>query len=89
MVIVLFNDIIPCAGGTYIAPDGINNIVKRCVFSLRVDPCFPREAKLTDMGLTDTVRLYEHPEGADHWPQDKRGTRTVCDIQKCGNFVEV
>ena len=27
-VIVLFNDIVPRGGGTYIAPDGIKNVVQ-------------------------------------------------------------
>lgn len=34
-------------------------------------------------------RLYDHPEGSDGWPQDETGSRTVCDIQECSDFVEV
>ncbi|KAL5498099.1 hypothetical protein ACEPAH_2229 [Sanghuangporus vaninii] len=60
-VIVLFNDIIPRAGGTFLAPDGLKNVVNW---------------------------LYEHPEGADSWPTDETGARTVCDIHKCQEFVE-
>lgn len=61
-VIVLFNDIKPRAGGTYIAPDGIKNVVKW---------------------------LYEHPEGSNGWPQEPDGSRTVCSIQTCKDFVEL
>ncbi|KAI0692356.1 hypothetical protein C8T65DRAFT_669751 [Cerioporus squamosus] len=61
-VIVLFNDIKPRAGGTYIAPDGIKNVVQW---------------------------LYEHPDGASDMPQDPDGSRSICSIQKCKNFVEL
>ncbi|RDX45632.1 hypothetical protein OH76DRAFT_1457535 [Lentinus brumalis] len=61
-VIVLFNDIEPRAGGTYIAPDGIKNVVQW---------------------------LYEHPEGANDMPQDPDGSRSICSIQKCKEFVEL
>ncbi|CAL1707473.1 unnamed protein product [Somion occarium] len=61
-VIVLFNDIKPRAGGTYIAPDGISNVIQW---------------------------LYEHPEGADVFAQDPDGSRSICSIQSCTNFVEL
>ena len=32
-MIVLFNDIKPRGGGTYIAPDGIENVVKWCALA--------------------------------------------------------
>ncbi len=45
-VIVLFNDIVPRAGGTYIAPDGIKNVVRwygRCLawraWNRKLTPC--------------------------------------------------
>lgn len=62
VVIVLFSDIKPKAGGTYISPDGINNVVQW---------------------------LYEHPEGAESLPQDPDGSRSICSIQKCKEFVEL
>ncbi|KAI0824031.1 hypothetical protein BC628DRAFT_471755 [Trametes gibbosa] len=61
-VIVLFNDILPRAGGTYIAPDGIKNVIQW---------------------------LYEHPEGASEMPQDPDGSRSICSIQSCKEFVEL
>ncbi|KAI8994061.1 hypothetical protein BD414DRAFT_271828 [Trametes punicea] len=61
-VIVLFNDILPRGGGTYIAPDGIKNVVQW---------------------------LYEHPEGATDMPQDPDGSRSICSIQTCKDFVEL
>ncbi|KAI0644403.1 hypothetical protein C8Q79DRAFT_912726 [Trametes meyenii] len=61
-VIVLFNDIVPRGGGTYIAPDGVKNVVQW---------------------------LYEHPEGASEMPQDPDGSRSICSIQKCTEFVEL
>ncbi|EMD37741.1 hypothetical protein CERSUDRAFT_65344 [Gelatoporia subvermispora B] len=61
-VIVLFNDIKPRAGGTYIAPDGIKNVVQW---------------------------LYKHPEGADSFSQDPDGSRSVCSVQSCKEFVEL
>ncbi|KAH8115114.1 hypothetical protein DFH11DRAFT_146876 [Phellopilus nigrolimitatus] len=61
-VIVLYNDIVPRAGGTFIAPDGVKNVVKW---------------------------LYDHPEGADSFPVDETGARTVCDINHCEEFVEL
>lgn len=61
-VIVLFNDIKPRCGGTYISPDGIKNVVKW---------------------------LYDHPEGSDGWDVDETGSRTVCNIQQCSDFVEL
>ncbi|KAM5543274.1 hypothetical protein V8D89_003148 [Ganoderma adspersum] len=60
-VIVLFNDIKPRAGGTYISPDGIKNVVQY---------------------------LYEHPEGTNEMPQDPDGSRSICAIQTCKEFVE-
>ncbi|TDL13225.1 hypothetical protein BD410DRAFT_701234, partial [Rickenella mellea] len=61
-IIVLFNDIVPRAGGTFIAPDGIKHVCKW---------------------------LYEHPEGADSFPLDARGNRSICNIENCNNFVEL
>ncbi|KAI0633815.1 hypothetical protein C8Q77DRAFT_814098 [Trametes polyzona] len=61
-VIVLFNDIAPRAGGTYIAPDGIKNVVQW---------------------------LHDHPEGASEMPQDPDGSRSICSIQTCKEFVEL
>ncbi|KAI0081287.1 hypothetical protein K474DRAFT_1636018 [Panus rudis PR-1116 ss-1] len=61
-VIVLFNDIEPKAGGTYISPDGISNVVKW---------------------------LHEHPEGADAFAQDPDGSRSICSVQTCKDFVEL
>ncbi|OJT02500.1 hypothetical protein TRAPUB_6972 [Trametes pubescens] len=61
-VIVLFNDIVPRAGGTYIAPGGIKNVVQW---------------------------LYEHPEGANEMPQDPDGSRSICSIQTCSQFIEL
>lgn len=61
-VLVLYNEIKPQAGGTYIAPDGIKNVVQW---------------------------LYEHPEGVDTLPQDPDGSRSICSIQSCSDFVEL
>ncbi|KAI1791345.1 hypothetical protein LXA43DRAFT_437878 [Ganoderma leucocontextum] len=61
-VIVLFNDIKPRAGGTYISPDGIKNVVQY---------------------------LYEHPEGENDMPQAPDGSRSICSIQTCKEFVEL
>ncbi|RPD78557.1 hypothetical protein L226DRAFT_457171 [Lentinus tigrinus ALCF2SS1-7] len=61
-VIVLFNDIKPRAGATYIAPDGIKNVVQW---------------------------LYEHPEGVCEIPRDPDGSRSICSIQSCKDFVEL
>ncbi|KAL4250739.1 Phytanoyl-CoA dioxygenase [Abortiporus biennis] len=61
-VIVLFNDIKAKAGGTYIAPDGIANVVKW---------------------------LHDHPEGASSFEQDPDGSRSICGIQSCSEFVEL
>ncbi|KAI0041388.1 hypothetical protein FA95DRAFT_1565428 [Auriscalpium vulgare] len=63
-LIVLFNDIAPRAGGTWIAPDGIANVVNF---------------------------LYKHPEGIDstNMPTDADGSRGICDIQHCSDFVEL
>lgn len=38
--------------------------------------------------MLTALRLYEHPEGADTWPTDEDGARTVCNIQECNEFVE-
>ncbi|KAI0768809.1 hypothetical protein BD413DRAFT_561666 [Trametes elegans] len=63
-VIVLFNDIVPRGGGTYIAPDGIKNVVRW---------------------------LYDHPEGVGggDMAQDPDGSRSICSIQSCKDFVEL
>ncbi|GBE81529.1 hypothetical protein SCP_0312580 [Sparassis crispa] len=61
-VIVLYNDIKPRGGGTYIAPDGIKNVVEW---------------------------LHEHAEGAESLAQDPDGSRSVCSIQQCKDFVEL
>ncbi|KAA1476787.1 hypothetical protein DENSPDRAFT_827841 [Dentipellis sp. KUC8613] len=60
--LVLFNDIRPKAGATWVAPDGIKNVVDY---------------------------LYEHPEGTTGFPQDPDGSRSVCSIRKCNEFVEL
>ena len=43
------------------------------------------------MSLADrtTQSLYEHPEGTDEMPQDPDGSRSICAIQTCKEFVEV
>ncbi|KAI0067549.1 hypothetical protein BV25DRAFT_1846593 [Artomyces pyxidatus] len=61
-VLVLFNDIQPKAGGTWIAPDGMKNTIQY---------------------------LYDHPEGTDRFPQDPDGSRSVCAIQSCKDFIEM
>ena len=33
--------------------------------------------------------LYDHPEGVDEFSQDTDGSRSVCSIQTCNQFVEV
>lgn len=80
-VIVLFNDIVPRGGGTYIAPDGIKNVVRWYACD-NVRYAWLRELRMTP-------RLYEHPEGANQIPQDPDGSRTICSIQLCSQFVEV
>lgn len=61
-VLILYNDIKPKAGATWIAPDGIKNAVHY---------------------------LYDHPEGVDEFSQDTDGSRSVCSIQTCNQFVEL
>ena len=34
-------------------------------------------------------RLHDHPEGASEMPQDPDGSRSICSIQSCKEFVEV
>lgn len=34
-------------------------------------------------------RLHDHPEGADAFAQDPDGSRSICGIQSCTDFVEV
>ena len=43
------------------------------------------------MSLADrtTQSLYEHPEGTNEMPQDPDGSRSICGIQTCKEFVEV
>ena len=41
-------------------------------------------------GIKHVVKwLYDHPEGADTWPQDDTGARTVCNAKELNNFIEV
>jgi len=41
-------------------------------------------------GIKNVVQwLYEHPEGSDSFPQDPDGSRSVCSIQSCNEFVEL
>ncbi|TFY74227.1 hypothetical protein EWM64_g9785, partial [Hericium alpestre] len=61
-LLVLYNDIAPKAGATWIAPDGLKNIVDF---------------------------LYEHREGVNEMPQDPDGSRSICSIQTCQDFVEL
>lgn len=61
-VIVLFNDILPRGGGTYISPDGIASVVKH---------------------------LHDHPGGLSSFEQDPDGSRSICNIQTCKDFVEL
>ncbi|OCB87948.1 hypothetical protein A7U60_g4905 [Sanghuangporus baumii] len=85
-VIVLFNDIIPRAGGTFLAPDE-----QALTVIVLFNDIIPRAGGtfLAPDGLKNIVSwLYEHPEGADSWPTDETGARTVCDIHKCQEFVE-
>ncbi|KAH9940399.1 uncharacterized protein BXZ73DRAFT_98835 [Epithele typhae] len=64
-MIVLFNNIMPRGGGTYVSPDGIANVVQW------------------------GVQLYDHPEGASEMPQDPDGSRSICSVQTCKEFVEL
>ncbi len=80
-VIVLFNDIKPRCGGTYIAPDGIKHVIKW--YSSVVYSVSP------NLTLLAELRLYNHPEGSDGWDIDETGSRVVCNIQQCNNFVEL
>lgn len=80
-VIVLFNDIVPRAGGTYIAPDGIKNVVQWYACDN------VQNARLRELRMPP--RLYEHPEGANQMPQDPDGSRSICSIQSCNQFIEV
>ncbi|TFY74101.1 hypothetical protein EWM64_g9911 [Hericium alpestre] len=61
-LLVLYNDIVPKAGATWIAPDGLKNVVDF---------------------------LYEHREGVNEMPQDPDGSRSICSIQTCQDFIEL
>ncbi|THH08899.1 hypothetical protein EW146_g8844 [Bondarzewia mesenterica] len=61
-ILILYNDILPRAGATWIAPDGIKNTVRF---------------------------LYDHPEGTSEFSQDPDGSRSICSIQTCNDFVEL
>ena len=60
-VIVLFNDIIPRAGGTFLAPDGLKNVVKWWVVVSSVEE--GQSAELTDTYLTTAAMnaFFESP----------------------------